>query len=329
MHVLITGGAGFIGSHLVGLHLKRGDQVHVVDDLSTGRIENLHPFLERPNLRFDRADILVWEGMPQAAAWADRVYHMAAVVGMMRVLAEPIEVLATNVSGTERLLRAVCAGGWKPQVLIASSSEVYGPAGGALDEKADLAIRSGLVTRWNYAVSKLTAEALALSYARKYDLHITIARLFNTIGPRQAGRYGMVVPRFVNQAVRNKPISVYGDGAQTRSFCDVRDTVVALDSLLSNPESQGEIVNVGRDGEISINELAERVRDLAASSSRIERISYREAYGDNFEDIPHRKPVLDKLRSLAGFRPRFTLEDTLGELIAERQRVVPIRRALA
>lgn len=320
MHILVTGGAGFIGSHIVEHHLGKGDRVHIVDDLSTGNLANLQPFLDHPRCRFEEADILVWDGLAQAAAWADRIYHMAAVVGMYRVLEEPIQVLATNVAGTERLLRATLAGGWRPQVLIASSSEVYGPlASGELEEGADLHIRSGAVSRWNYAVSKLTDEALALSYYRKHDLPITIARLFNTIGSRQSGRYGMVAPRFVQQALADEPITVFGDGAQTRCFCDVRDTVVFFDRLLENPAAHGQIVNVGNEHEISIRELADRVRQATGSTAPIRTISYREAYGEGFEDIHRRKPILRKLYELTGHRHRYTLEDTLQALIEERR----------
>ena len=282
MHVLITGGAGFIGSHLVEHHLRSGDQVHVIDDLSTGSLENLRPFLDHVRFRFDEADILTWEGLDEAAAWADRVYHMAAVVGMFRVLAEPIQVMAINVAGTERLLRAVHSGGWRPRVLLASSSEVYGPCeNDRLQEDSDLVLRSGVVIRWIYSVSKLANEALALSYVRKFDPHIAVARLFNTVGLRQSGRYGMVVPRFVEQAVNGEPITVYGDGSQSRCFCDVRDTVAALVGLLETDACKGEIVNVGNDREITILELAEMVRRRAGSSSPIERLPYGDAYGED------------------------------------------------
>ncbi len=321
MHILITGGAGFIGSHLVEHHLARDHKVHVVDDLSTGSLDNIKPFLDDSRFRFDQADILTWDDLEKAATWADRIFHMAAVVGMFRVLAEPIEVLATNIAGTERLLRAVRAGDWRPRVLIASSSEVYGPRQeGGLREDDDLALRSGAVIRWNYAISKLADEALAQSYAHKIDLPITIARLFNTIGPRQAGRYGMVVPRFVEQAVGGQPITVYGDGSQSRCFCDVRDTVAMLDLLLDAPAAVGQIVNVGNDREVSIFELAEIVRRRAGSSSPIERLSYREAYGDGFEDIPHRRPILEKVRDLTAYGHRYELEDTVDELLLLQDR---------
>ena len=320
MHVLVTGGAGFIGSYLVEHHLALGHKVHVVDDLSTGSIDNVQPFLDHPSFRFDEADILTWDDLDKAAAWADRIFHMAAVVGMFRVLAEPIQVLATNIAGTERLLRAVQSGNWKPEVLIASSSEVYGPVNdGELREDADLRLRSGAVIRWNYAISKLTDESFALSYARRYELPITIARLFNTVGLRQAGRYGMVVPRFVEQAASGRPITVYGDGTQSRCFCDVRDTTRMLDLLLDTPDAAGEIVNVGNDREVSIQELAELVVRRAGSSSSIERTSYVQAYGEGFEDIHSRRPILDKVRALTGYEHRYTLEDTIDELLLARQ----------
>lgn len=327
MHVLITGGAGFIGSHLADLHLHRGDAVHVVDDLSTGSLENLAGFRDRTNFHFDEADILTWDGLATAVAWADRVYHLAAVVGMYRVLEEPVKVLATNVAGTERLLRAVHDGGWRPQVVVASSSEVYGPrdpdardpASGRLEETSDLHIRSGAVIRWNYAVSKLADEALALSYARHFDLPVCIVRLFNTIGRRQTGRYGMVVPRFVAQAVAGKPITVYGDGTQSRCFCDVRDTARALDLLAADPRSQGEIFNVGHDEPITIGALAQRVRERAYSSSEIRVVPYGEAYSAGYEDIHHRRPDLTKLRSHVAWRPEHSLNDTLDLLIADQR----------
>lgn len=321
MHVLVTGGAGFIGSHMVEYHLARGDRVHVVDDLSTGQIENLRPFLDRPDFHFDRADLLTWPELSRVAAWADRVVHLAAVVGMLRVLAEPIRVLAINIAATERLLRAVDDGGWRPQVLVASSSEVYGPrAEGVLDEDADLTLPSGAVVRWNYAVSKLADEALALSYARKREIPITVVRFFNTIGPRQRGRYGMVVPRFVTQAVTGEPITVFGDGHQSRSFCDVRDTVTLLDELASNPESAGQIVNVGNDHELSIVELARKVKERAGSDSEILHIPYQKAYGDDFEEVPCRRPQLHRLHRLTRHRHCFELEDTLDDLIARARR---------
>ncbi|MCG7201202.1 NAD-dependent epimerase/dehydratase family protein [Marinobacter pelagius] len=317
MHILVTGGAGFIGSNIAEYHLKRGDKVHVVDNLSTGSEANIAAFIENPDFRFDQADIVTWDGLDTAVAWADRIYHMAAVVGVYRVLSEPVGTMATNIAGTERLLRSVNRDSWAPQVILASSSEVYGPhTEPRLTEDDSLIIQSGAPLRWNYAISKLADEGFGLAYAREHNIRVIIARFFNTVGPRQTGRYGMVVPRFVRKAVANEPITVFGDGEQSRSFCDVRDTVVALDRLASMPDlPNGEIVNVGSDREISINELARLVIECAGSRSTIDHIPYREAYGAEFEDIRHRRPSLDKLRRLTGFEHAWTLEETLKDLI--------------
>lgn len=322
MHVVITGGAGFIGSHLAEHHLSKGDKVHVIDNLSTGTFDNVRLFEGHPGYRFSEADILTWPDLDKTMGWADRVYHMAAIVGVFRVLEDPVRVLAVNIAGTERVLRAVKAGGWRPHVIIASSSEVYGQGAGKPEdylEDAQLSIESGATSRWNYAVSKLADEAFGLSYAReKNGQAITIVRLFNTVGPRQTGRYGMVVPRFVEQALHSHSIKVFGDGTQTRSFCDVRDTVVALDLLASNPATAGEIVNVGNNQEISIRGLAEKVRALAGSTANIELVPYHVAYGLEFDDIRRRCASFDKLRRLTGFRPKWRLDDTLSDLIAAR-----------
>lgn len=323
MHVLITGGAGFIGSHLVDLHLARGDQVHVVDDLSTGSRDNLARHADNPRLRFDEADILVWPHLERAVARADRIYHLAAVVGVYRVIAEPTKTLAVNIAACERLLRAAREGGWRPQVVLASSSEVYGHSDrGVLQEDQDLVVSARAGTRWGYSVSKIADEALGLAYAQRHGIPAVVARFFNTVGPRQVGRYGMVVPRFVAQAVRNEPITVFGGGEQTRSFCDVRDTVVALDALASVAGSETVVVNVGNDREISILDLARLVIERTGSQSTISHLSLREAYGEDFEDILRRRPDLTRLRQLTGFEHRHTLERTIDDLIAaERARL--------
>jgi UDP-glucose 4-epimerase len=323
MHVLITGGAGFIGSHLVDLHLACGDQVHVIDDLSTGVRANLAAHEDNPNFRFDEADVLTWDRLDRAVGWADRIYHLAAVVGVYRVIAEPTKVLATNIAGTERLLRAAHNGGWQPQVVIASSSEVYGHNDEqVLREDQDLTVSTRAGTRWGYSVSKIADEALGLSYAQRFGIPAVIARFFNTVGPRQVGRYGMVVPRFVAQAVRNEPITVFGGGAQTRSFCDVRDTVVALDALATHAQRDTLVANVGNDREISIRDLAQLVIARAKSRSTIVDVPLKEAYGEDFEDIRRRRPDLTRLRRLTGFRHRFTLEQTIDDLVEiERRRM--------
>lgn len=355
MHILVTGGAGFIGSHIVDLHLERGDKVHVVDDLSTGFSGNLKEHEGNPDLFFDEADVLTWEGLEKAVTWANRIYHMAAVVGVLKVLEDPIKVLAVNIAGCERLLRAAHGSKWNPKIVIASSSEVYGhglhcmpvagPAGlscpaiipggdgegdpdrpasrppGFKEFREDMEPRVGssAVSRWNYSISKLADEAFGLSYARKYGMDVTVVRLFNTIGPRQRGRYGMVVPRFVEQAVSGKPISIYGDGKQMRSFCDVRDTVRAMDMLASTDRSRKQIVNVGSTHEITINYLAELIKELSGSGSELIHVPYSEAYGEEFHEAYRRKPNLDKLTELTGFRHEWPLDRALTYLI-EMQR---------
>jgi len=316
MHVLITGGAGFIGSHLAEHHLAKGDHVHVVDNLSTGCKGNLKQFLDKPNFHFDCADILIWPQLDKTISWADRVYHLAAVVGVKKVLEDPVQVMSTNIAGTERVLRAIHKDPWSPEVIITSSSEVYGfnkelPFG----ERTNLIIPSAGRLRWAYAVTKLADEFLGFAYHREHKMDIKVVRLFNTIGSHQTGRYGMVVPSFVKQAINGEPITVYGDGTQTRSFCDVRDTVVALDLLAGNPDAAGRVVNVGSDREISIKALAKLVKERAKSSSKIDFISYNKAYGVEFEDIQRRRPDLSLLKELTGFQSKWVLEATLDNLI--------------
>jgi UDP-glucose 4-epimerase len=316
MKILITGGAGFIGSNLAGHHIDKADEVWVVDNLSSGTLKNIEHLVDKTTFRFSHDDILFWDHLDEAVQWADRIYHMAAIVGVKRVLEDPREVMAVNVSATERLFRAAATVTFPPQILLASTSEVYGfNPNKEFRETDDIVLQSGARLRWCYAVTKLTDEFLAYAYLKKSNVPVVIARLFNTIGPHQTGRYGWVVPSFIKQAVHDQPITVYGNGTQTRSFCDVRDTVVALDLLASNPEANGEIVNVGNDHEISILKLAELVRQLTGSNSEIHFISYEEAYGINFEDIFHRRPVIDKLFMLTGFRPKWELEASLHSLI--------------
>jgi len=349
VHVLITGGAGFIGSHLAEYHLKKGDKIHVVDNLSTGSTDNILPFNKSPNFRFDKEDILLWNGLEKAVAWADRVYHMAAVVGVFRVLEEPIKVLSTNIAGCERLLRCAYSSGWNPQIIIASSAEVYGNGlpcrrdcyyrenskhdethmslvnsiGEHLiqdfQEDMEPMVGSSSITRWNYSISKLADEAFGLSYSKKFDMNVTVARIFNNVVPRQSARYGMVVPRLIKQAVSGSDITVFGDGSQSRCFCDVRDTTAALDLLANNSTSTGEIVNVGNDREVMIRDLARMVKDIADSDSQIKYIPYHEAYVEQFEDTYIRKPNLEKFFRLTGYKHEWTLEKTLEDLI-ERER---------
>ena len=338
MRVLVTGGAGFIGSHVVRFHLDRSDEVVVVDDLSTGSEDNLAAARGEASggdLRFENAAIEDWPGLDDAVASADRIYHLAAVVGVFRVLDDPLSVLRTNLAGTHRLLEAIERSDSKPQTVVASSSEVYGPHYEcALREDLPLTVESTGDPRWAYAVTKLADETLALTHARVGGWPLVVVRLFNTTGPRQAGEYGMVVPRFVRQAVAGEPITVYGDGGQRRCFCDVRDVVEALDRLAAEPGAQGQVVNVGSDVEVSMLDLAAMVRRRSASRSEIIHVPYAEAYKGvgGFRDFAVRRPDLGRLRSLTGLEPRFTLEQTLDEMIARQranleQGVEPMRAA--
>lgn len=318
MHIFITGGAGFIGSNLAQYHLDKGDSVHVVDDLSTGSLDNLSACRQHRNFSFTRADLLVWSELKAAVKPADRVYHLAAIVGVKKVLEDPRAVMAVNIASTERVFRAIDEVNPTAKVLVASSSEVYGfNENRGFAETDDVVLRSGGRLRWCYAITKLADEYLAFSFVKSSNLKVSIVRLFNTIGHHQTGKYGMVVPNFVRQAVQNIPITIFGDGTQTRSFCDVRDTIRALDLLLSCEQANGEIVNVGNDYEISITDLAKRIVERAESTSALRYETFEQAYGESFEDITHRRPILDKLKKLTGFTPQWTLNQTLDELITQ------------
>jgi len=320
MNILVTGGAGFIGSHLVDLLLAEGHSVRVIDDLSTGRFDNLADAARHPRFRLDEADLVTWDGLWSAVHWADRIFHLAAVVGVRRVLSDPVRVLSTNVAGTERLLRAAAAGGRRPKIVFASTSEVYGFTPHCpMSEHDDLIYKAGSTTRWSYAVSKLTGEHLVDAYAREHALPSVVLRFFNTVGPRQRGEYGMVVPNFVRQAVNGLPITVHGTGEQTRCFCDVRDTVRMIAELGESNRAIGQIVNVGNDYEISINELAALVRERARSSSPIRHLTQSEAYGEDFADVERRRPDLSRVRELINFTPRWSLTETIDQLIAEQK----------
>lgn len=317
MNILITGGAGFIGSHLVDHFLDQGFSVQVVDDLSTGNIANLASAQKNPKFKFDHIDIMKWSGLEDAVGAADVVFHMAAIVGVKRVLEDSLNVIKTNCGSTERILEAASSLKTKPRIVIASSSEVYGfNPKPSFAENDDLVLRSDDHFRWCYTATKLMDEFVAQAYFMERGVPVTSVRLFNTVGPRQAGMYGMVVPNFVRQAVSGADITVFGDGNQTRSFCDVRDMVTMLAKIAESGKTIGRIVNAGNDQEISILDLAKKVRKIADSSSNIKFIEYAEAYGRPFTDVDHRRPDLTELKRLISFEHKWKLDDTLGELVA-------------
>jgi len=311
--ILVTGGAGFIGSHLVDRLLADGHLVTVVDDCSTGSVDNLAEARRNENLTLIRSKVSAFSGLADAVAGSDFVYHLAAAVGVELVVNSPIDTIHTNLHESEEVLRA--ASRTKTPVLIASTSEVYGKSSKpAFDEEDDLLIGPPHLGRWSYACSKLMDEFLAMAYAKEFDLPVVIVRLFNTVGPRQTGRYGMVAPRFVEAALSGQPLRVNGDGSQTRCFCHVVDTVEALVRLKDCPRARGQVFNVGSVEEVSIRDLAETIIDALDSSSKIELVPYSEAYAPGFQDMLRRKPVVDKLEAHVGFRPRTSLRDIIGSI---------------
>ena len=310
----MTGGAGFIGSHLVERLLADGKAVVVVDDLSTGRLENLQAVRAHPKLRVIESSISGCGELPQLVAQAESVYHLAAAVGVELVVRSPIHVLETNLHETEVLLKAAAPHG--VPVLLTSTSEVYGKSQKeAFGEEDDLLIGPPHQARWSYACSKLMDEFLALAYAKERALPAIIVRLFNTVGPRQTGRYGMVLPRFITAARSGQPLQVYGDGHQTRCFCYMRDTVEALVRLQSCAAAWGQVFNVGSTEEISMLDLAGRVIEVLGSKSAIELVPYSQAYEPGFDDMRRRRPVVEKLAAAVGFRPQTPLQ-TIIELTA-------------
>jgi UDP-glucose 4-epimerase len=305
--VIVTGGAGFIGSHLVERLLRDGQLVIVIDDLSTGDLENLRAVRHNRRLRFIRSRVSECAELDELASGAASIYHLAAAVGVELVLRSPIESIQTNLHETEAILEA--ASHHRVPLLLTSSSEVYGKSSKeAFSEDDDLLIGPPHFLRWSYACSKLMDEFLALAYTRERGLPVVIARIFNTAGPRQTGRYGMVLPRFIAAARNGDPLRVFGDGKQTRCFCHVNDTVEALLRLQACPAAKGQVVNVGSTQEIAIADLARCVIELFNSKSSIEFVPYEEAYATGFQDMQQRRPTIDKLRSLTSFVPATTLE---------------------
>ena len=322
MQILITGGAGFIGAHLAQALLARGDKISVLDNLSTGNLGNIEKFRTHPNFSFaiDTLDNMLV--VDRLASQADAIVHLAAAVGVQLIIDQPTHTIETNVLGTHSVLQA--AQRYRCRTLIASTSEVYGKGVTIpFHEDDDIVLGPSSRSRWCYAASKLLDEFLGLAAYREYGLPITIARFFNTVGPGQTGRYGMVVPRFVRQALKNEPITVYGDGEQSRCFCHVSDTVRAIVSLLDSPESTaGEVYNIGSSEETTINQLAAAVAKQADSRSIINHIPYSEAYAPGFEDMQRRVPDTTKIRGAIDWQPQHNLEQILADVIDfERSRV--------
>jgi UDP-glucose 4-epimerase len=316
MRSLITGGAGFIGSHLAEFLIERGDDVVVVDDLSTGRLENLDRVSEHPRFSFTQGNVRDEELVVRLVEEVDRVFHLAAAVGVMLIVERPVHTIETNIQGTEIVLR--CAAKHGLPVLVASSSEVCGKGTGvAFEEEHDMVLGPTSRSRWSYAASKAVDEFLTLAYHRERGQHAVVARFFNTIGPRQVGQYGMVVPRFVSQALAGGPITVFGDGTQSRSFAFVGDVIRAIVKLIEEPAASGRVFNVGCDEEITIGGLAEKVREMVDPELEIVHVPYDEAYEEGFEDLGRRVPDLSRVREAIGYQPTLGLDEILKLIIED------------
>jgi len=315
LRALITGGAGFIGSHLAEALLARGDEVTIIDDLSTGRFENIRHLVGQPHFRFAIETITNATVMDRLVSEAEIVYHLAAAVGVELIVRSPVHTIETNILGSEAVLRT--AARYRAKVLMASTSEVYGKNNHIpFREDDDSVFGPTVKSRWSYACSKAIDEFLALAYFHEKGLPTVIFRLFNTIGPRQTGRYGMVVPRFVQRALAGEPLQVYGDGLQTRCFADVEDVVRAIILLADCPDAIGQVFNIGTQAEISILDLAQKIIALTESKSTITFVPYDQAYAAGFEDMRRRVPDISKIRQKVGFEPRISLDETLQRIIA-------------
>ncbi|HEX3083570.1 MAG TPA: GDP-mannose 4,6-dehydratase, partial [Pyrinomonadaceae bacterium] len=315
MRVLITGGAGFIGSHLSDACLERGEEVFIIDDLSTGSFENIRHLKDHPRFHYTIESVHNQPVTAELVDQCDVIFHLAAAVGVKLIVESPVRTIETNVRGTETVL--ALANKKKKKVLVASTSEVYGLSTQVpFREDGNLVMGATTKGRWSYACSKAIDEFLALAYWREKKLPTTVVRLFNTVGPRQTGQYGMVIPTFVKQALANRPITVYGDGTQSRCFCYVGDVVGALIKLMGDDNSVGQVFNVGSNQEISILDLAGKVKELTNSASEIVLVPYDEAYEEGFEDMPRRVPDISKVNQQIGFNPTVDLEGILTSVIA-------------
>ena len=318
MRVLITGGAGFVGSHLAEALLARGDEVYVLDDLSTGSIDNIAHLKSNPKFHYTIDTVINEPLLAELIDRCDTVAHLAAAVGVKLIVESPVRTIETNVHGTEVVLKV--ANKKKKLVLVASTSEVYGKSAKVpFSEDDDLVLGPTGKHRWAYACSKMIDEFLALAYFKERKLPVIIVRLFNTVGPRQTGQYGMVVPNFVRQALANEPITVFGDGTQQRSFTYVGDVVRAMVALINEPRAIGQVFNIGNGQEISIKGLALRIKEMTGSTSPIVTIPYDQAYESGFEDMPRRVPDISKIRALIGYEPTVELDEILQRVIASLQ----------
>jgi UDP-glucose 4-epimerase len=319
--ILVTGGAGFIGSHLCELLVHNGHTVVAIDNLSTGRLENIQHLLPMPNFQFVRESITNSQVLDRLTSQADTLIHLAAVVGVQLIVEDPVNTIATNIMGTEAVLTTANRYGCK--VMLASTSEVYGKGFKVpFNEEDDCVMGPTSHSRWSYATTKAIDEFLGLAYYHQFGLPVVVMRFFNTVGPRQTGRYGMVLPRFVRQALANEPITIYGDGEQSRCFADVADIIGAVVKLAEHPGAVGEVFNIGSTEEVTIRQLAERVLAVTGSQSEIIYVPYEEAYAPGFEDMRRRVPDLGKVHALIGYVPHYTLEDTLRRVISyEREKI--------
>lgn len=314
MKVLVTGGAGFIGSHLCEALLRRGDEVMAIDNLSTGRLENIESFANHLQFHLTVDSVMNQKTMTHLIQQVDQIYHLAAAVGVRLIMDRPLETINTNVKGTEVVLEV--ANRFKKKVLLASTSEIYGNhVEHTLQEDDNRLLGPVKRRRWAYACSKTLDEFLVFAYHIEKKLPVVVARIFNTVGPRQTGQYGMVVPNFVQAALLGRPIQVYGNGTQSRSFSHVSDTVSALIGLMNEPKAEGDVFNVGHEEEVSIGDLAKKIKKMTNSSSPIEQVPYEEAYGEGFEDMQRRIPNIEKIQGLIGYKPHMRLEEILKSVI--------------
>lgn len=322
MNILITGGAGFIGSHLSDKLLAEGHEVTVIDDLSTGRYSNIEHLENNANFTAIIDTVLNTGLMERLIRQSDRVYHMASAVGVRLIMEQPVKTIETIFHGTDVILK-FCSR-YRKRVLIPSTSEVYGKGVSVpFSEDDDLLTGATDKHRWAYACAKTLDEFLALAHYKETRLPVMVARLFNTVGPRQTGQYGMVVPRFVQAALRNEPLEVHGDGTQSRCFGHIADVVEGLTAMMEDPACFGQVINMGSDAEVSINELAEKAIGLTSSSSKIKYIPYAEAYGEGFEDMHRRVPSLEKAKRLIGYQPTRSLDDIINDVAGELKQNKP------